>query len=388
MRRIIKGLKLRSVWTIKTFMFYIFRICPIKKNKVVFTNYYGKGYGDNAKYIAEEIIKQNIRLDLVWLVNDLDYHVPNEIRKVKYDTIASIYEMVTAKVWIDNCRKQIYVRKRKSQFYIQTWHGDIGFKKVEKEAKKSLYNSYIKMAKNDSKMADLFVVGNSWMFNKYRTSFWYKGEIAKCGYPRRDILYQENRQLVEEIRKKIGIKNNEKIVLYAPTFRDVVHDQRTDVYELDWEIILKALSKRFSGDWKVLFRLHPNISALTLDYSMSNNIIDVTDYPDMQELLLVSNVCISDYSSSIFEFSILGKPGFLYTLDYDEYIKNRDLAYSIELTPFSISRSKNELLENILSFDEDEFKKSCDKFYNSYLGMYEEGDASKYLVNRIIKKCN
>lgn len=140
MRRIIKGLKLRSVWTIKTFMFYIFRICPIKKNKVVFTNYYGKGYGDNAKYIAEEIIKQNIRLDLVWLVNDLDYHVPNEIRKVKYDTIASIYEMVTAKVWIDNCRKQIYVRKRKSQFYIQTWHGDIGFKKVEKEAKKSLYN--------------------------------------------------------------------------------------------------------------------------------------------------------------------------------------------------------------------------------------------------------
>lgn len=385
--KLINAIRLRTSWLMKIIMFYVFRIFPIKKNKLVFTSYYGKGYGDNAKYIVEEIVNENLKFDLVWLVNDLDCLMPNQIRKVKFDSISSIYELATAKVWIDNCRKSIYVRKRKNQYYIQTWHGDIGNKKVEKAAEKSLYKSYIKMAKNDSKMANLLVAGNSWMVNIYRKDFWYSGEIAKCGYPRRDILYRENSKLLEEIRKKIGIINDEKIVLYAPTFRDAIYGQRTDVYELDWNKITKALSKKFGGKWTVLFRLHPNISSLASTYDVSNNIINVTDYPDMQELLLVSDVCISDYSSSVFEFSITGKPGFLYTVDYDEYVKNRNLAYSFELTPFPISFSMTELINNIIHFNQDEFKKSCFQFYNSYLGMYKEGSAAKYLVDLIKNIC-
>ena len=116
---------------------------------------------------------------------------------MRIGSIKWIYEVVTAKVWIDNSRKLRYVRKRKGQFYIQTWHGDIGMKKVEKDAIQSLPYEYVQAAKNDSKMADLFVAGNEWITQQYKNAFWYDGPVAKCGYPRRDILYRENNQLAE-----------------------------------------------------------------------------------------------------------------------------------------------------------------------------------------------
>ncbi len=114
------------------FLFIIFRIFPIKKNKVVVINFYGNGYGDNPKYICEELIKTHEELDVIWLVNKMDDVFPNQIRKVKYKSIKAIYEMATAKIWIDNARKRKYVIKRNGQYYIQTWHGGIRIKEGRK----------------------------------------------------------------------------------------------------------------------------------------------------------------------------------------------------------------------------------------------------------------
>ena len=141
---------------IYTFIYYLFRIFPIKNNKIVISSYYGKGYGDNGKYICQELLKSGRNLDIVWLSEEKQ-EFPNQIRVAKYKSVKSIYEQVTAKVWIDNCRKRSYVRKRKKPYYIMTWHGGIGPKKVEKEAERQLPRHYIKAAQRDSKMANLFV---------------------------------------------------------------------------------------------------------------------------------------------------------------------------------------------------------------------------------------
>jgi CDP-glycerol glycerophosphotransferase len=116
--------KLFSKYYFEVLFWQICSLLKINKKKIVLCNFYGKGYGDNPKYIAQEIISQDLNYDLVWLLDDnfKESIFPKEIRVVRYGSFKAIYEMATAKLWIDDCRKVYYTKKRKNQYYIQTWH--------------------------------------------------------------------------------------------------------------------------------------------------------------------------------------------------------------------------------------------------------------------------
>ena len=115
-------------------LYCIFGILPIQKNKIVFSAFEGAGFCCNPKYIAEEFIRREHiygeKYELVWLVNDLEKEFPPEIIKKKNNLINRAHQLSTAKVWVDNARKNYGTRKRKAQFYVLTWHGMIGFKPV------------------------------------------------------------------------------------------------------------------------------------------------------------------------------------------------------------------------------------------------------------------
>ena len=370
-----------------TMLFYIFRLFPIKNNKVVISSYMGKGYGDNAKYICEEIKRRNLPLDVVWLLqNKNEFGFPEFVRKVKIGSVKSVYELVTARVWIDNMRKKSYVRKRKGQFYIQTWHGGIGPKRIEQEIEGSLPAWYVKGAKNDSKMMDLLLAESSWTYEHYRKAFWYSGEIAKCGVPREDLFYDKSNKLVSVIRERLNIRNNDRVVLFVPTYRENISDY--SVYKLEWINVLESLSKRFGGNWKGMIRLHPNVSFLAGFFESGENIIDVTSYPDIQELLLISDFVISDYSSVIYEYSLLFKPAAIFAPDYVEYTSSRDLAIDYSELPFIVSYSTDELINSIESFDEEKYLMKLSEFHRQYLDVYEGGHASSYVVDRIADVVN
>lgn len=373
--------------SIKSLKYYINWLHPIQNNKIVITSYYGKGYGDNGKYIVEELLRNNEKdkYDIVWVVSDLNFDMPEGVRKVLIGSKEAIFEEATARIWIDNARKKATVRKRKGQYYIQTWHGDIAFKKIEKDAYSALSTDYARDAKNDSRLADLFVSGNEWMTRKYKSSFWYDGDVAECGYPRRDILYNGG-EMVEKIKQRMNIPFNTKILLYAPTFRKSKGKVDLSVYNLDWKGVLSVLAKRFGGEWVGLIRLHPNISAYSKSLNIPNYIIDVTSYPDMQELMLISDVCISDYSSSLFEFAVTKKPAFIFATDIELYKKDRDMYFTFEEIPFSVSESNEELISKILNFDEGKYHQEHFDFYHKKIGMYEEGNASKYIADLISQK--
>lgn len=379
---IIAALLRRVEWVLLTFLMYILRVFPIKKNKIVFLNYFGKGYGDNAKYICNELLLDKHNLDIVWVLKNMDDEIPNTIRKVKYKSLRYYYEMCTAKVWVDNCRKPLYERKRKGQFYIQTWHADMGLKKAEGDAKTSLYPSYIKSAKNDSKMADLFISGTRWMSELYKKSYWYNGMICECGYPRRDIIYNITQNDKKKIKNNLNINENEKVVLYAPTFRN---DNNLDVYKIEWEKVINTLEKKFSGKWRGLIRLHPNLSNYENKIEISDSVINVTSYPDMQELLAISDICITDYSSCMLEFAVTGKPAFIFASDYDNYKKDRDVYFELNKLPFSFAKNNDELIENIMLFDSKKYLIEHSKFYRNTLGVFEQKNASKEIAN-IIRK--
>lgn len=107
------------------FFFYLFRIIPLK-NKVVFSSFSGKRYGDNPKIISDKLYNEKKKLKQIWLFHDNKFkNIPSDIIQVKWGSISSIYHLATAKIWVDSHTKPIWVRKRKKQFFIETWHGRI-----------------------------------------------------------------------------------------------------------------------------------------------------------------------------------------------------------------------------------------------------------------------
>ena len=367
-------------------LFYLFRIFPVKNNKVVFTNFLGKGYGCNPKYICEELLKSKKQYDIVWVVNDMNTPLPSGIRKVENGSLKWIYELCTAKVWVNNTRFLGFVRKRNNQYYIQTWHGDNGIKKVENDAGAALDPTYKRSAINDSKMADLFVSGTKWFGALVKESFWYDGEVDYSGYPRRDIFYKDPSEL-GNLKTDMGINEDSKILFYAPTFRKNQEELGLSIFMLDWENLLDAAQKRFGGIWVGAIRLHPNISHLANQLNLPENVYNLSDYPDIQEILAVSDICISDYSSTSIDFAVIKKPAFIYAPDFEDYKNDRDLYYSFEELPFKIAQNQKDLADNILNFNEEEYKVEHKKFFVDKIQLEEDGTASNCIANRIAEIC-
>jgi CDP-glycerol glycerophosphotransferase len=343
----------------------------------VLNNFQGRGYGDSPKYIAEEIIRQKLPYDLVWLVADLNMELPSGIRKVKLQSVRASYELSTAKVIISNVKVALPYHKKRSQFYIQTWHGSMAFKAIEKDAQEKLNPNYLKETIADSKQINLFLSCNSVQTQEIQTIFWYDGEIFESGSPRNDMLYKPI-QYKDAVKRKLGMEPSTKVVLYAPTFRD---DFRTDVYNLDLALVSKSLSDSLGGEWRMLVRLHPNVMKENI-VKLTPDSIDVTSYPDMQELLLVADVLITDYSTIIYDMAIMRKVILLYAPDLDDYKNNRGLKPIYFNLPSRINQSNDELMEYICRLDLDEYKKRLDEFL-SHVQIFDDGKASQRVVERI-----
>ena len=135
-------------------LFQFLAIFPVREKKIVFDNFGGRGYGCDPKYIAEELLKRNESLDLVWLTKDIKCELPEGIRPVRYGSIRAMYELATAKVWIDNIKNAIRLPKKRNQYYIQTWHSSLGLKRNEQDAE-FLKKTYVRRAKRDAAVTDL-----------------------------------------------------------------------------------------------------------------------------------------------------------------------------------------------------------------------------------------
>lgn len=175
--------------------FSLFKILPLQ-DKVVFSSYWGKNYNDNPKYISDELLKRNKNIKQVWLNNsEKKFKVDSNIKVVKWGSIGMIYELATAKVWVDNHTKPVWVSKRKSQLYIETWHGGLGMKKIEADMGENLTPEAKKQIMHNSEMADLFISNSDFLTKIYKRAFWYKGPILECGFPRNDIFFYPKNEL-------------------------------------------------------------------------------------------------------------------------------------------------------------------------------------------------
>lgn len=381
-----KGHFLKEYLKLSVIRFFsiMFFTLPIKENKIIICNYFGKGYGDNGKYIAEEIIKEGLNCDIVWMLKKeliKDAELPNKIRTVRYKSVKALYEMSTAEFWIDNSRKEFSPIKRKGQYYIQTWHGGLGIKKIEGDVIDSLSKSYIRLAKKDSEMADLFISNSTHLTNIYKRAFWYEGNILECGYPKNDIFFKENGDIKTKIKECFNLETNIKIILYAPTFRSN-NDMRS--YNINYSKLIKTLEDKTNEKWVVLIRLHPNLIGYDNNIQYSDKVINATHYPDMQELVIGCDALISDYSSCMFDSEMMKIPTFIYASDLEEYMKDRGSYFDFGELPFPLATNNEELMINIINFDRAKYEQDVDSF-NNKVGLKDTGDAARQIVDVIIK---
>ena len=363
-------------------IFYcIISLWPVKGNRVLFSNYNGKGYGDNPKYVADALRKISPDTETIWIVSSNATKVPSDIKTAKLYSIMGFVSFATSKVWISNARLPLFLIKKKSQRYYQLWHGGIGPKKVEGAAEDKLIKWYLSCAKHDSKMADYFVSNSDFNTNMIRKYFWYKGEILEYGSPRHDVFFYEDNSISEKVKTRLNIEKNSKIVLYAPTFRD---DKRVDIYKWDYDSVIQSIGEKVPGDWKFVLRLHPNISFEAGEFNYSENVVNGTDYDDMQELIVASDVIITDYSGVMTQAAIARKALFLLLPDKNKYLMDRGLCFDINELPFDSAERYDELCYIIKTFDKVAYMKKLNHFLDN-LGLYDCGDASEKVARSIVK---
>lgn len=361
----------------------LFHALPVSKNKIVFSNFNGRGYGDNPKYIAEEVIKRKLNYKMYWIVSNDKVYVPEGITKVKYRSLRYIYEMATTKVFINNIKNGNEWNKKKGQYYIQTWHGSLVMKYVESEVEESLGKDYVKQSKKDSEFIDTFLVASKDDKNIIGKWFWYHHELWETGSPRSDVFFNVSNDMIKGIKTKLGLDDSTKILLYSPTFRD---DNSTAGYNINLEKVVTTLEKTTRDKWVALVRLHPNAAALGNLFEYNEEVINVCNYPDAQDLCLVADAMITDYSSIMLDMFLQKKPVFLYTNDYDDYIANSRPMHGIyNKLPCKRNNTEDDLLKDIESCDKDVYLKKLKHFMEVDFMSYDDGHASERVADRIKK---
>lgn len=376
--------KIRAIVFRQISFFFLF--CKVHDNRVVVSNFHGKGYGDNPKYIIEKMREhmQDVdRMEIVWLIDSTlcqKCEIPRFVKCVPYYSIKSMYYLATARVWIDNCRKEYAPIKKRGQLYVQTWHGGLGFKKVEAGCQEDLKREYIRIAQRDAKMTDLMLSNSGKTSEIIYKMFWYNGKILEAGLPRNDELFKNVDEKAKSVRNALRISEDVHIVLYAPTFRD---EFDLASYDLKLNSFAEALEKKFGGKWIGLYRLHPNIKTDASKLTNFNNCIDVTRYADSTALLSATDVFISDFSSMVFDFALSKKPAFLYATDYATYVKTRGVWLSFDSTPFPYAFSNDELMDELKKFNKNKYETAVKQMMDNF-EIRETGRASDIVAGVIV----
>lgn len=359
-------------------------IFRVDNNKVLLQAYEGRQYSCNPKYIAK-FLKKHSSLKIVFSLQNQEEHSYLQITDyeiVRSKSLKFIYHYFTAKVVIVNDFLPMIVPLKQNQISINTWHGGGAYKKVGISLSKTDYYSqrYIWQHKVD------YMISSCAAFSELAiTAFGIEKQcILPIGMPRNDIFFNRISQnkASEKVRKFYGIDKFTRIVLYAPTYRESKVDS---LYGLNFTKVLDALKEKLGGEWLFLFRGHYFLS--DSKKFESSCFINASEYDDMQELLCAADCLITDYSSSVWDFSLTLKPCFLYATDLEEYKKEIDFYYPIEKWPFTLGENNTELLNNILNFNEADYIERV-KQHHKALGSYEDGHACERVCKLIEEICN
>lgn len=356
---------------------------PIRRERVVFSSFSGKSYSDNPRAISERLHEMRPQAEIVWLMRDgAAGSLPGYARRARPNSLRAIYLMATARAWVDNMPKPLYTVKRARQFYVQTWHGDRGFKKMLYDAPDHPPGKPIL----EERIADVMVAGSRFCEETFRTGFRFRGEVMQVGSPRNDVLTLPAGQTRPGACARLGLDENARYMLYAPTMRRQA--ARTHglqpIQDIDLIRALDCLSARDGCEYRCLVRCHS--TALGLDGLPEDaRVIDVSGYEDMADILLASDVLITDYSSCAGDFALTGRQIALYQSDRESFEREeRTFYFDIDASPYQAAFSQSELEALLLRADAQSARHNDEEILAFY-GCTETGHAAGRVCEKIIE---
>lgn len=342
----------------------------LKENKktILFVSFMGKNFNDSPKAIYDQMVIDPYFKDykFIWAFKDVNkYKFKNKNTEViQMDSFHYLKTALTSSYWITNVNIERGLHFKKSYTKsVNTWHG-IPLKKIGNDV----------AGRNDFDFSDtnLFCYSGNYEYEIYKRAFNLNDQnLYKIGMPRNDLILENNKEVVKKIREKYALKDK-KIILYAPTWREDPEDlELMDL--LEWE---KLLSK----DYVLLIKGH----GLAKDWEFKENsfVIDVSEYEETSELMIASDILITDYSSIMFDYSLLEKPIFIYMTDYEKYKKERGIYFDLKESELSVFEADSSLLSHLQSYNEKEEKMKSKAFSEKFIEV-REANSTQQIVHRI-----
>lgn len=379
------------------------RILPIRQNRILFTGLTGGksfDYSCNPKYLYEYMQEHFPgQFEYVWVVSDKKKYAFLEeegVKLVKHFTVSSFPMLLTAKVIVTNGSYAPWFSFRRGQYVINTWHGGGAYKRVENGRPDAGWAAR-RRAEFCASNIDLFLASCKVQEQQMiRTTYQYKGEVLQAGTPRNDRLVNGDiGEMRKRVRERYDIPENGRIVLYAPTYRrtgiPVVMDSDYLLGQLDTIRNPANLLRQDDAEisetvkWYFLCRYH-RYQDESMDIRVKGkDVIDVMDYPDMQELLCAADILITDYSSCVWDYAFLKRPCFLFVPDKEAYTADTGFYVSLDEWPFAQAEDMEGLADNISSYDSEQAEQAVNAHLKQ-LGSYETGSCCERVAERIMKE--
>lgn len=381
------------IYLFKLFVFYASRFSYVILSKLIkvddsiifFESFRGGSASDSPMAIYRKV---SYKCKVVWVLNDHETTRPfdnddlSSVVFVSYKSFKYWFYLARARILISNCILPFSFVKKDSQLYFQTWHGttikklglDIGVDNKKTQDLRIIH----KVFSMEGKRADFFLSPSKYMDEKLHSIFSIGDEkLLKIGYPKNDRLVNGISTIEKnEIIKSLGLDESKPILLYAPTFRD-----GKDNYVVENLLNDSNFSSVIGEKYNLIYRGH-----YYQDRSDSCGFLDLSNYPDINDLFLISDILVTDYSSVFFDFALLDKTIYFYTPDIDEYSESvRGLYFNPEDVLSSYHHLEiNSLMLSIIKHEESH---KTNDIINSMFNYREDGRNASRVVS-LIKECN
>lgn len=336
----------------RVIMSFVFRVwgalIPVDDKLIIFVSFMGTGFNDSPKAVYDYIKThpEYKQYRCIWAFEKPEKFP--DLKKVKIDTPAYFKTALRAKYWITNTNIERGLRfKKKNQVYLNTWHG-IALKHIGNDVE----------GRNDFNFdtVNYLVVSGGHDEKVWKSAFKAKeSTYLRCGMPRNEELWLADDEKKKNIREKLGFPEDKKVILYAPTWRDSTDGGKS--YEIKPPIHFNVWKKELGDEYIILFRAHHQTTKV-LGVRYNEFVRNVSDYPSVNDLMIASDMLITDYSAIAFDYAVLCKPILCYAYDYENYLADRGTYFEIDdRYPNKSCRTEDELLARIRGID---YKAECE----------------------------
>ena len=394
---ILKSIKLIVSKTIQIIYSLVYKFIPVDEKMVIFISFHGRGYSDNPRAIYEAM-KKDSKFDdyrFIWFIkNHKKKNIVIDGAEIKeYFSIPYFYYMSKAKYWIINCKMPEYMKKKENQVYLQTWHGTplkrLGHD-IQVSENTTFYRSgmsYEEMCKSydvDVERYNYMISPNKFCTEVFQSSFGINRErLIETGYPRNDFITNATKEEVIELKKKFNLPLDKKVLLYAPTWRD--NSYVASGYTFELQANFKKWKEVLGDEYVVVFKPHYLIiNKYENDSELEGFLYSIPASAEINELYVLSDCLVTDYSSVFFDYAVLNRPMYFYMYDLEGY---RDVLRGFYLDiyselPGTIYENEENMLKDI---HENVYDYTRLNVFNERFSHAQTGDCSQKVINIVFK---